>query len=409
MCAKERGGRRSAMLNEMMVNLGKKRSVIREIFEYGNQRAKLVGRENLFDFSLGNPSVPAPDSVAQALRELADMDPVAVHGYTSAQGSEQCRQAMADDLNRRFGTGYGPHNFYMTCGAAASLSITFKALTETPEDEFVIFAPYFPEYRVFIENGAGARCVTVPARIEDFQIDFRAAEEKITPKTKAVLINSPNNPCGVVYSDETIRRLADLLEAKSGEYGHPIFLISDEPYREIVFDGQPGPFIAPQYKNTLVCYSYSKSLSLPGERIGYILVPDCVDRFEDVYAAICGAGRVLGYVCAPAAFQLLAARCAGQTSDFSVYEANRDLLLEGLRSFGYSCVTPGGAFYLFPRALEPDAAAFCQRARKYDLLLVPGDGFGVPGHVRISYCVQTETIRRALPLFGQLARDYGIC
>ncbi len=396
------------MLNEMMVNLGKKRSVIRDIFEYGKQRARVVGRENIFDFSLGNPNVPPPGSVAQAFQEIAGMDPVAVHGYTSAQGSETCRQAMADDLNRRFGTNYGPHNFYMTCGAAASLSISLKALTETPEDEFLILAPYFPEYRVFIEHGAGAKCVTVPAGTEDFQIDFTALEEKLTPKTKAVLVNSPNNPCGVVYSHQTVQRLADLLEAKSGEYGHPIFLISDEPYREIVFDGQPVPFIAPQYKNTLVCYSYSKSLSLPGERIGYILVPDCVDHFDEVYAAVCGAGRVLGYVCAPAAFQLVAAKCAGQTSDLSVYETNRRLLLEGLRVFGYTCVTPDGAFYLFPRALEPDATAFCERAKKYDLLLVPGDGFGVPGHVRISYCVQTETIRRAVPLFGQLARDYGI-
>ncbi len=394
------------MLNNDMVGLGKKRSVIREIFEYGNQRAKVVGKENIFDFSIGNPNVPAPDSVARAIEEIAQMDPVAVHGYTSAQGAEGVRQAMADDLNRRFGTDYGAHNFYMTCGAAASLTICLKALTASPEDEFLIFAPYFPEYQVFIQNGAGAKCMVIPAQIEDFQINFPVLGKSITPHTKGVLVNSPNNPSGVVYSNETMQKLADLLEEKSTEYGHPIYLISDEPYREIVYDGQAVPFIAPMYQNTLVCYSYSKSLSMPGERIGYILVPDSVEAFEDVYAAICGAGRVLGYVCAPALFQLVAARCAGQTADLSVYETNRKLLLDGLHSFGYTCVAPGGAFYLFPRTLEPDAAAFCERAKKYDLLLVPGDGFGVPGHMRVSYCVQTETIQRALPLFEKLAREY---
>ncbi len=394
------------MLNNDMVGLGKKRSVIREIFEYGNQRAKVVGKENIFDFSIGNPNVPAPDSVARAIEEIVQMDPVAVHGYTSAQGAEGVRQAMADDLNRRFGTDYGAHNFYMTCGAAASLTICLKALTASPEDEFLIFAPYFPEYQVFIQNGAGAKCVVIPAQIEDFQINFPVLEKSITPHTKGVLVNSPNNPSGVVYSTETMQKLADLLEEKSAEYGHPIYLISDEPYREIIYDGQAVPFIAPMYRNTLVCYSYSKSLSMPGERIGYILVPDSVEAFEDVYAAICGAGRVLGYVCAPALFQLVAAKCAGQTADLSVYETNRKLLLNGLRSFGYTCVAPGGAFYLFPRTLEPDATAFCEHAKKYDLLLVPGDGFGVPGHMRVSYCVQTETIQRALPLFEKLAREY---
>ncbi|MCD8145527.1 MAG: pyridoxal phosphate-dependent aminotransferase [Oscillospiraceae bacterium] len=394
------------MLNNEMVGLGKKRSVIREIFEYGNQRAKVVGKENIFDFSIGNPNVPAPDSVARAIEEIAQMDPVAVHGYTSAQGAEGVRQAMADDLNRRFGTDYGAHNFYMTCGAAASLTICLKALTASPEDEFLIFAPYFPEYQVFIQNGAGAKCVVIPAQIEDFQINFPVLEKSITPHTKGVLVNSPNNPSGVVYSNETMQKLADLLEEKSAEYGHPIYLISDEPYREIIYDGQAVPFIAPMYRNTLVCYSYSKSLSMPGERIGYILVPDSVEAFEDVYAAICGAGRVLGYVCAPALFQMVAAKCAGQTADLSVYETNRKLLLDGLRSFGYTCVAPGGAFYLFPRTLEPDAATFCECAKKYDLLLVPGDGFGVPGHMRVSYCVQTETIQRALPLFEKLAREY---
>ena len=393
------------MLNQTVLALGKKRSTIREIFEYGNRRAAEVGRENIFDFSLGNPNVPAPDAVRQAILDIAGQDPVAVHGYTSAQGAPACRKAIADNLNARFGTHYTGDQLYLTVGAAASISICFKALTETPDDEFIVFAPFFPEYTVFIEPGAGAKCVIVPPQPKDFQIDFDALEERLNEHTKAVVINSPNNPCGVVYSDETIAQLADLLTRKSAEYGRPSYLISDEPYREIVYDGRPAPFIARAYPHTLVCYSYSKSLSLPGERIGYVLVPD-VPGFDDLYAAICGAGRVLGYVCAPSLFQQVAARCAGETADLSVYAENRKLLFEGLTAMGYSCVKPDGAFYLFPRTLEPDDRAFCERAKKYDLLLVPGTDFGAPGHMRISYCVQTDTIRRALPLFEKLAAEY---
>lgn len=396
------------MINAEMMRLGNNRSVIRDIFEYGNQRAKIVGRENIFDFSLGNPNVPAPAKVGEVIEKISKMDPVAVHGYTSAPGSDACRKAMADDLNRRFGTNYRPENFYMTCGAAASLMITLRALVAAPSDEVIVFAPFFPEYRMWIESSANAKCVIIPAQIEDFQIDFATLEEKLNENTKALIINSPNNPCGVIYSDETLHRLAELLERKSAQYGHPIYLISDEPYREIVFDGKEVRFIAPIYRNTIVCYSFSKSLSMPGERIGYILVPDCVENAADVYAAVCGAGRALGYVCAPSMFQMIAMECVGQTSDISIYETNRKLLLDGLRSFGYTCVAPGGAFYLFPRSLEADAGAFCEKAKKYDLLLVPGDGFGTPGHFRISYCVQTETIERALPLFKKLAEDYGI-
>lgn len=396
------------MINQEMMRLGNHRSVIRDIFEYGNQRAKIVGRENIFDFSLGNPNVPAPPKVAEVIEKIAKMDPVAVHGYTSAQGSETCRRAMAEDLNRRFGTSYRPENFYMTCGAAASLMITLRALVASNTDEVVVFAPYFPEYKMWVESCAGAKCVVIPAQIEDFQIDFAALEANLNENTKALIINSPNNPCGVIYSPETISRLSALLEEKSAQFGRPIYLISDEPYREIVFGGEKVNFIAPAYRNTVVCYSFSKSLSMPGERIGYILVPDCIENAADIYAAVCGAGRSLGYVCAPSMFQMVAAECVGTTSDISIYETNRKLLLEGLHSFGYTCVEPGGAFYLFPRSLEADAGAFCEKAKKYDLLLVPGDGFGTTGHFRISYCVKTETIERSLPLFKKLAEDYGI-
>lgn len=393
------------MVSESMAALGKKRSTIREIFEYGNRRAAEVGRDNVFDFSIGNPNVPAPDSVRRAIEELAEADPVAAHGYTSAQGDAEVRRTLAESINRRFGVAYTGDCLYLTAGAAAALSAVFKALT-CPGDEFILFAPYFPEYVCFLESGAGAKCVVVPPCETDFQIDFDALEARLSPRTKGVVVNSPNNPSGVVYAEKTLRRLADLLRAKEAEYGHPIYLISDEPYREIVYDGAAVPFLPALYADTIVCYSYSKSLSLPGERIGYVLVPPEAADAGDLYAAVCGAGRVLGYVCAPSLFQRVAAKCAGETADLSVYEENRRLLYEGLTAFGFSCVKPGGAFYMFPRSLEPDDVAFCERAKKYDLLLVPGADFGAPGHVRISYCVKTETIRRALPLFEKLAAEY---
>ena len=394
------------MLNQDLVGLGKKRSTIREIFEYGNARAKEIGRENIFDFSIGNPSVPAPDAVRRTLLSLVEnTDPVALHGYTSAQGAEPVRAKIAESLNRRFGTAYHAGSLYMTVGAAAAISICFKALTCSPEDEFIVFAPFFPEYSVFIEKGAGAKCVIVPPRIEDFQIDFDAFARCLSPRTQAVVVNSPSNPAGAAYSAETLTRLSALLQEKSAEYGHTIYLISDEPYREIVYDGIALPCPARFYPATLMCYSYSKSLSLPGERIGYVAVPD-VPEFIDLYAAVCGAGRVLGYVNAPSLFQLAAAECAGETADLSVYAENRRLLYEGLTAMGYRCVKPDGAFYLFPQTLEPDDRAFCERAKKYELLLVPGADFGAPGHMRISYCVQTGQIRRALPLFQKLAEEY---
>lgn len=394
------------MFSQSMVELGQKRSTIREIFEYGKQRIAQIGAENVYDFSIGNPSVPAPESVRDAVIDILDTEgPVAAHGYTSAQGDAKVRATLAEDLNRRFKTHFHADNFYLTVGAAAALCSCFKALAE-PGDEFIVIAPFFPEYQCFIERGAGAKCVIVEADTTAFQINFDKLYTAITPHTKAVVINSPNNPSGTVYSEETIQKLASLLTEKSAMFGHPIFLISDEPYRELVYDGITLPFITKYYTNTIVCYSYSKSLSLPGERIGYVLVPDELSDAKTAYAAICGAGRSLGYVNAPSLFQRVAAKCAGQTADLTIYEKNRNFLYEGLTDLGFSCVKPQGAFYIFPRSLEADAVQFCERAKKYDLLFVPGDDFGCPGHVRISYCVPTNRIVRAMDLFAKLAAEY---
>lgn len=394
-----------ANLNEKMVALGTQRSVIRELFEFGKMRAAEIGAENVFDFSIGNPSVPAPAKVNEtAARILSEMDPVLLHGYTSAQGDAGVRAMLADSVNRRFHTSYCADHFYMSVGAAAALCCCFHGLCNAG-DEVIIFAPYFPEYTVFAK-GAGANPVIVPADTEAFQIDFTAFEQALSPATKAVVVNSPNNPSGVVYAEETVQRLAAVLDAKSKEYGHPIYLIADEPYREIVFSGTTVPFLPDYYKNTLVCYSWSKSLSLPGERMGYVLVPPAVEDSDKVYAAIAGAGRCLGYVNAPSLFQRVCAACADETSDISVYETNKNLLLKSLREMGYHTVEPGGTFYMFPRSLEADDTAFAERAKAYNLLIVPGCGFGCPGHVRISYCVPTQRIERALPAFEALAKEY---
>lgn len=394
------------MISEKMTELGKNRSVIREIFEYSKQRAAEIGAEHVFDFSLGNPSVPAPEGVRRAIRELLEeKDDLALFGYTSAQGDFGTRKAIADNLNLRFGTAFGPDDLYMTCGAAASLRITLEALT-VPGDEYIIFTPYFPEYKVFVE-AAGGRFVPAETDRKTFQIDFEKFADAISEHTKGVFVNSPNNPSGVVFTEENIRKLAAFLEEKEKEYGHPIYLIADEPYRELVYGDVEVPYLTKYYRNTVVCYSYSKSLSLPGERIGYILVPQEVDHARDLYAAVCGAGRALGYVCAPSLIQQVVARCQGETSDLSVYQKNRDLLYESLQSYGYTCVHPDGAFYLFVQALEPDAAAFCEKAKEQELLLVPADDFGCPGFVRIAYCVTTEQIERALPAFRRLAQAYG--
>ena len=394
------------MVSQEMYDLGTKKSTIRTIFEYGQQRAAKVGAENVFDFSLGNPNVPTPDFIqAAAIDILQHSDPMEVHGYTIAPGKPQVREILAADLKKRFGMEITGKNLFLTAGAAASVTIAFKALVEAG-DEFVAIAPFFPEYRVFVE-ACGGKLVVVPAKTDDFQIDFAALEAAITMHTKAVIINSPNNPSGAVYSAATIRQLADLLHAKEQEFGRPIFIIADEPYREIVYGGLTVPCIPLSYENTIVCYSYSKSFSLPGERIGYIVVPDSVADFARVYGAVAGAARVLTHVNAPSLWQIVIARCTGKVADLSTYAHNATLLYDGLTAAGYACMRPQGAFYLFPKALEEDDAAFCARARDYDLLLVPGTDFGCPGYFRAAYCVRTAMIERALPRFQKLAESYN--
>ena len=393
------------MISNEMLQLGTKRSVIREIFEYGKIRAGEIGADNVYDFSLGNPNVPAPECVKEALLELLNTnDPNVLHSYTSAQGDAGVRKTIADSINERFGTHVTANHIYMTVGAAASLCICAKALT-MPGDEFITFAPFFPEYRVFVES-VGAKLKVVPVNTDNFQIDFESFKTLLSPNTKAIIMNSPNNPSGVVYSEETVKELCHILEEKSREYNHPIYLISDEPYREIVYDNIKVPYLMNYYKNTFVCYSYSKSLSLPGERIGYIVVSDQMTDGGNMYAAICGAGRALGYVCAPSLFQFVIQKCIGATSDVNAYKENRDILYNGLTEFGYDCVRPDGAFYLFVKALEEDANAFCEKAKKYELLLVPGDDFGCPGYVRISYCVKQSQIINSLPAFKKLIEEY---
>ncbi len=396
------------MVSKRCYGLGTARSVIRELFEYGNQRAREVGADRVFDFSIGNPSVPPPQPVLDELERLVrESDPLALHGYTSAQGDRAVREKLAASLARRFGHGYGPDDLYLTVGAAAALCCVFHALTAAPGEEFIVFAPYFPEYKVFIE-GAGAVPVILPPRLPDFQIDLAALEAAIGPKTKGVLINSPNNPAGVVYTPETLKGLAALLRRKSEELGRPIYLISDEPYREIVYDGAVTPWAPDFYENTIVCYSYSKSLSLPGERLGYVLVGPEVAQGREVYAAVAGAGRTLGYVNAPSLFQRLCAACDGLTADLSVYAENRRLLTQELGRLGYdTSLPPAGTFYYFLPTLESDDVAFCERAKSLDLLLVPGSGFGAPGYTRLSFCVPTARIEGALEVFSKLAREYG--
>ena len=392
------------MLNEKMVGLGYRRSVIREIFEYGKKRKAEIGEENVFDFSLGNPSVPTPAAVTAALeRIIKETDPVRLHGYTSAQGDMAVRAKIAESIEKRFGFPANKDLIYMTCGAAASLTVTLNALINSG-DEVIIPAPFFPEYRVFAEN-AGALFVTVMCREPDFQLDIKAIENAVTEKTKAIIINSPNNPTGAVFSPDTVKALSDMLDKKQAEYGTDIYIIADEPYRELSY-GAEVPYIPKYYANTVVCYSYSKSLSLPGERIGYIFIPESAKDSKKLYAAVCGAGRALGFVCAPSLMQYTVAECTDVLPDISAYKKNRDLLFGALTDYGYEAVPPDGAFYLFVKSPEPDANAFCERAKKYELLLVPSDDFGCKGYVRISYCVTAEQIEKSLPAFKALIEEY---
>ena len=396
-----------SFLPEDMVQLGSRRNIMREIREYGLLRAREVGAENVLDFSLGNPSVPPPPQVNDTIRAILDgPQGDSIHAYTTAQGDLAVREALAASLTKRFGKHYRPEDLYITVGAAAGLCCCFRALA-CPGDEFILLAPYFTEYSIFIQGNGGIP-VVVPPDYDTFQPDMKALEDAIGPKTKALVVNSPNNPSGVVYSAETLAAMAGLLRKKAAEYGHPIYLISDEPYREIVFAGFSAPWLPDFYDDTLVCYSYSKSLSLPGERIGYILVPPAAAEHDALYAAVCGAGRVLGYVNAPSLFQRVAAACDGLTADLTVYQTNRDLLYHGLTGMGYTCVEPGGTFYLLLQSPEPDAAAFCQRAREYDLLFPPTDDFACPGWCRIAFCTTTEQVEKALPVFQKLAQEYGL-
>ena len=389
------------MYNQKAYELGSNRSCIRELFEYGRMRAAIVGAENVYDYSLGNPSIPSPPEVNAAIRAiLEDTDPLQVHGYTSAVGDAAARQAIADDLNERYRAGVRPEDLFLGCGAAPELTAVFSALA-VPGAEMVAIAPYFPEYKPFVE-GAGATLQVVAPDVPDFQIRLPALEEVLTENTVAVIINSPNNPSGVVYTRQTLEDLAELLTRKSAEFGHPIYIVADEPYRELTYDGVTAPFIPLIYPNTIVCYSYSKSLSLPGERIGYVYVPQQAADSQKIYAAVAGGARAMGHVCAPSLWQKVIARCATLRPNLAAYDRNRRVLYEGLCAMGYEMAKPDGAFYLFIKAPGGDANAFSEKAKQKDLLVVPGDGFGCPGYFRICYCVSYDMIQRSLPVFRQL-------
>ena len=391
--------------NEQMFGLGSKRSIIREIFEYSKTRASQIGADKVYDFSLGNPSVEPPQEIKQTVIDLLNnTSSVQLHGYTSAQGDLTVRKTIADNINQKFNLNLTPNHIYMTCGAAASLSICLKAVCNQG-DECVVFAPFFTEYKVFVNN-AGANLVVSNPQEKTFQIDIQDLSGKITNKTKAVIINSPNNPSGVVYNEQTVKQVCNLLKQKSLEYGKPIYLIADEPYRELVYDNVTVPYLMNYYDNTLVCYSFSKSLSLPGERIGYIAVNPTMENGDKVYLAICGAGRSLGYVCAPSMFQQVVAKCINAKVNINAYLENRDILCNALTEYGYEFVKPDGAFYLFVKALEPDAYAFYEKAKSKEILVVPCDDFGVKGYVRIAYCVDKQRIINSLPAFKALAKEY---
>lgn len=389
------------MLNQTMYHLGAERSCIRELFEYGLRQAAIVGADNVFDYSLGNPSIPSPAAVNQAIVDtVTHENTLQVHGYTPAAGYAGVRQAVADDLNRRFSAGIRPENLFFCCGAAPGLVSVLRALS-VPNAEIIAIAPYFPEYKPFTEN-AGCKFVVVPADTDTFQIRLDALEQAINANTQAVIINSPNNPSGTVYTLETLQKLAALLTHAGEQVGHPIYLIADEPYRELVYDGVTVPFVPNVYPNTVVCYSWSKSLSLPGERIGYVCVPDQAADSAALFAAIAGAARVCGHVCPPSLLQRVIAKCVTCPPDLAAYEKNRALLYNSLTEMGYSMAKPDGAFYLFIKAPNGDGDAFSALAKEHNLLLVPGKDFGCPEYFRICYCVDYDMILRSLPIFRQL-------
>ena len=391
------------MINERMLGLGKAPNPIRVLYAYGLQRKAEIGEENVYDLSIGNPSIPAPDSVRKRIEQLLEEPPEVLHGYTMAAGLASARQAVADNLRERFGIDATAANVYLTAGATAALYISVAAITH-PGDEVIVNSPYFPEYKVMTES-AGCTCIEVPVRTTDFQLDIDALRAAINEKTAAVVINSPNNPVGCVYTKENIEALAAMLTEKEEELGQPIYLISDEPYREITY-GVDVPFTANYYRDTIVCYSWAKSLSLPGERIGYIYVSDNIPNAADVSAAVGGAGRALGFICAPVMFQRVIEECISEPTNVEAYAENRALLTSGLDELGYEYIQPDGAFYLWVKALEDDAQAFSDKAKSHDLLIVPSDGFGVPGWVRASYCVSADCIKGSLKAWKALKEDY---
>ena len=395
------------MVNQEYYTLGTAPSVIRQLFAYGLEQAKVVGPENVYDYSLGNPSIPAPKKVNESIKKIVDeTDSIKLHGYSMAPGFEEARAAVAKDLAARFGLDVKASELFFTCGAAPALISIIKALIVDADTEIMAIAPFFPEYRPFV-NANGGKLVVVPADTKAFQIHLDEVEKRITKHTQAIIVNSPNNPSGVVYTEETLKGLAALLERKSAEYGHPIYIIADEPYRELVYGGVEVPFIPCLYKNTIVCYSYSKSLSLPGERIGYVYVPGFADDSHDVYAAISGAARIMGHVCPPTLMQKVIEYCAEERPDLVAYDENRNLLYNSLTEMGYECAKPDGAFYLFVKAPNGDANAFSEKAKlNHNLLVVPADGFGCPGFFRLSYCVSNDMIRRSLPAFKAMIESY---
>ena len=392
------------MINQTYLAMLSHKSVIRELSEYATARAAEIGNDNVFDFSLGNPSVPAPESFRASLLGLLDgMDPVRLHGYSPSLGIPEVKEKVAASLNRRFGMDYRAEHIFPTSGAAGALAHAVRAVTE-PGDTVLVFAPYFPEYNPYIE-GTGAHIRVVPAKTEDFQIDFERLSEYLTEDVAAVLINSPNNPSGAVYSEATLRRLAEMMESREREFGHAIFLISDEPYREICFDGKTVPYTAKFYDNTLTCYSFSKSLSIPGERIGYVAVSPRCESAAQLVPVMGQISRGIGHNCPASLIMRAMADNLDQTADLSVYETNMNLLYNKFKELGFSVVRPGGTFYIFPKALEHDSAAFCRKALKYDLVFVPGDGFGGPGYFRVAYCLDTEKVRRSLPVIERFVRE----